>query len=191
MTTRAVLHEERRSVVADGAAGDGYPGRGGGGRRAADEQQAGRGAGHRQPGGHAADPGRRSRSIDLSCATVPSVDQLHALLAWLAVAGALALLGAAILTATRHAESYRLLDRGILVQLGTLAIAALSGLAFPATGTLPRDPLHFLYAVVALLVAPGVRYATRGGDARRMGRWQIFGAAVALGAVLRLFMTGR
>jgi hypothetical protein len=119
------------------------------------------------------------------------VDQLHALLAWLAVAGALALLGAAILTASRRDESYRLLDRGILVQLGTLAIAALSGLAFPLAGTLPRDPLHFVYAAVGLLVAPGVRYATRRADARRMGRWQVAGAAIVLGAVLRLFMTGR
>ncbi len=122
---------------------------------------------------------------------MPSVDQLHALLAWLAAAGALALLGAAILTASRQDESYRLLDRAILVQLGTLAAAALSGLAFPLGGTLPRDPLHFLYSAVALLVAPGVRYATRGADARRMGRWQVVGAAVVLGVVLRLFMTGR
>jgi hypothetical protein len=122
---------------------------------------------------------------------VPSVDQLHALLAWLAVAGALALLGAAILTASRRDESYRLLDRAILVQLGTLALAAVSGLAFPLGGTLPRDPLHFLYAALGLLVAPGVRYATRGADARRMGRWQVVGAAVVLGVVLRLFMTGR
>jgi uncharacterized membrane protein len=122
---------------------------------------------------------------------VPSVDQLHALLAWLAVVGALALLGAAILTASRQDESYRLLDRAILVQLGTLALAALSGLAFPLSGTLPRDPLHVLYATVGLLVAPGVRYATRGADARRMGRWQVVGAVVLVGVVLRLFMTGR
>jgi hypothetical protein len=122
---------------------------------------------------------------------VPSVDQLHALLALLAVAGALALLGAAILTATRLDGSYRALDRGILVQVGTLAIAALSGLTVPLTGTLPRDPLHFLYAAVGLVVAPGVRYATRAADAKRMGRWQVVAAAVVLGAVLRLFMTGR
>ena len=123
---------------------------------------------------------------------MPSVDQLHALLAWLAVAGAVALVGAAILTASRHDESYRLLDRSILVQVGTLAMAALSGLALPVvSGSLPRDPLHFLYAAVGLLVAPAVRYGTRAGDARRMGRWQVVAAAVVLGAVLRLFMTGR
>jgi hypothetical protein len=122
---------------------------------------------------------------------VPSVDQLHALLAWLAVVGALALAGAAILTATRHDGSYALLDRGILVQVGTFAIAALAGLVVPLTGTLPRDPLHFLYAIVGLLVAPVVRYATRAGDARRMGRWHVIAAAVVLGTVLRLFMTGR
>jgi hypothetical protein len=122
---------------------------------------------------------------------VPSVDQLHALLAWLAVAGVLTLLGAAILTASRRDESYRLLDRAILVQLGTLALAALSGLAFPLGGTLPRDPLHLLYAALGLFVAPGVRYATRGADAGRMGRWQVVAGVVLLGVVFRLFITGR
>ena len=119
------------------------------------------------------------------------MDQLHALLAWLAVAGALTLLGAAILTASRRNESYRALDRGILVQVGTLTLVSLSGLVLPLTGVLPREPLHFLYAVVGLLVAPGVRYATRDAPARRMGRWHIVAAAVVLGVVLRLFMTGR
>jgi hypothetical protein len=122
---------------------------------------------------------------------VPHVDQLHALLAWLAVAGALALLGAAILTATRRASSHLLLDRGILVQLGTFAVATVSGFAFPIGGRLPADPLHFVYAIVGLVVAPGVRAWTRRADDRTQGRWQVVAAAVVLGAVLRLFMTGR
>ena len=122
---------------------------------------------------------------------MPSVDQLHALLAWLAVAGALALLGAAILTASRQTESYRALDRAILVQVGTLTLVSLSGLVLPLTGVTPREPLHFVYAAVGLVVAPGVRYATRKAPSRRMGGWQIVAAAVVLGVVLRLFMTGR
>jgi hypothetical protein len=192
VAARAVLEIESRAIVADRAAGYSFTSRGWARRGSGDEQQAGGDAGHRQPAARAAYPRGRSRAIaPLPCATVPSVDQLHAVLAWLAAAGALALLGAAILTATRHDESYRLLDRGILVQLGTLAIAAVSGLAFPVSGTLPRDALHFVYAAVGLLVAPAVRYATRGSEARRMGRWHVVAAAIVLGAVLRLFMTGR
>jgi hypothetical protein len=122
---------------------------------------------------------------------VAHVDQLHALLAWLGVAGALALLGAAILTATRRVESHLLLDRGILVQLATFAVAAVSGLAFPIGGRLPADPLHFVYAIVGFVVAPAVRAWTRRADDRTKGRWQVVAAAVVLGAVLRLFMTGR
>jgi hypothetical protein len=119
------------------------------------------------------------------------VDQLHALLAWVAVAGTLALLAAAILTATGRVASHLLLDRAILVQSGTMTVAVLSGLAAPVAGRLPADPLHFLYAIVALVVAPSVRAWTRAADDRRQGRWQVVAAAVALGAVLRLFMTGR
>jgi hypothetical protein len=119
------------------------------------------------------------------------VDQLHALLAWFAVAGALALFGAAILTATRRADSRLLLDRGVLVQIGTFAVATVSGFAFPIGGRLPADPLHFVYAIVGLVVAPGVRAWTRRADDRTKGRWQVVAAAVVLGAVLRLFMTGR
>jgi hypothetical protein len=122
---------------------------------------------------------------------VRHVDQLHALLAWVAVAGTLALLGAAILTATGRVSSHLLLDRAILVQIGTMAVAVLSGLAAPIAGRLPADPLHFLYAIVGLVVAPGIRAWTRSADDRRQGRWQVVAAAVALGAVLRLFMTGR
>jgi hypothetical protein len=118
------------------------------------------------------------------------VDQVHALLAWLAVAGALALLGAAILTATRRDESYRALDRAILVQVGTQALVSASGLVLPLTGVLPREPLHLLYAAVGLLLAPLVRYATRNAPAGRIARWQIVAAAVVLGVVLRSFMTG-
>ena len=119
------------------------------------------------------------------------VDQLHAFVAWLAVAGALVLLGAAILTATGRTQSHVLLDRGILVQLATMVIAAVTGLALPVVGRLPADSLHFLYAVVGFVVAPIARYATRAADDRRQGRWQVVAAVVVLGAVLRLFMTGR
>jgi hypothetical protein len=122
---------------------------------------------------------------------VQTVDQLHDALAWLAVTAALALLGAAILTATGRLGSYRLLDAAILVQLAAAAIATLSGVGVVAAGATPRDPLHFVYAAVTLLATPVTRYATRARGARSMGRWHVVAAAVVLGAVLRLFMTGR
>ncbi|MFL5680458.1 MAG: hypothetical protein ACJ77B_07650 [Chloroflexota bacterium] len=118
------------------------------------------------------------------------MDQLHRLLAWLVVAATAALLGAAIVTATGRTRSYRLLDAAILGQLVAAGLSIASGLTVLPT-RLPGDPLHFVYALVAIVVAPAVRYATRRRDAAGMARWQVLAAVVALAVVVRLFMTGR
>jgi hypothetical protein len=118
------------------------------------------------------------------------MEQLHVLLAWLAAVGSIVLLGAAAITAIGRTRSYLLLDRAILAQLLALAPALATGLAIvPATGG-PNDPLHFLYAVLAAVVAPSVRYAARQRTVQIMGRWQVVAGVVTLGAILRLFMTG-
>ena len=125
-----------------------------------------------------------------SCATVPCVEQLHLVLGWIAVAGAIGLLVAAALTATAMTRSYLLLDRAILAQIVTLGAALASGLAVLPVHGGPADPLHYVYALAGLLVAPLVRYATRNAPPSRMGRWQLVAGAILLGVVLRLFMTG-
>lgn len=88
-------------------------------------------------------------------------------------------------------RSYLLLDRAIIAQLGTFAAAMVTGLLVLPIHGAPTDSLHFVYAVVGLVVAPTARYATRNAQAQRMGRWQLVAGVVALGVVLRLFMTGR
>jgi hypothetical protein len=119
------------------------------------------------------------------------MEQLHFLLAWLAAVGAVVLVVASVLTATGRTPSYLLLDRAILGQIATLLAAIISGLIVAPATSGPRDALHFLYAVVALLAPGATRYALRASDATRMGRWVTVAALVAAGAVARLFMTGR
>lgn len=124
------------------------------------------------------------------CATLRWVEQLHLVLGWIAVAGAIGLFVAAALTTTLMTGSYLLLDRAILAQLVTMGVAVATGLAVVPVHGGPADQLHFVYAAAGLVVAPIVRYATRNASAARMGRWQLVAAIVVLGVVLRLFMTG-
>jgi len=115
---------------------------------------------------------------------------IHVALAWAALAAGVALLVVAVATATGRTASYRLLDAAILAQLATTAVAAIVGLVLPLAAYTVRDPLHLVYAVVALAAAPLGRYAGR-GDARRIGRYAVVAGLVVLGSTLRLFMTGR
>ena len=114
---------------------------------------------------------------------------IHVALAWAAVAAGLALLVVALLTAAGRTASYRELDAAILAQLATIGATAIVGLVLPVTGSTVRDPLHLVYAVVALAAAPLGRYMGR-GDARRIGRFAVVAGLVVLGSTLRLFMTG-
>lgn len=115
---------------------------------------------------------------------------IHVALAWAAVAAALALCVVAVVTAAGRTASYRALDAAILAQIATTGAAAIAGVVLPLAGFTVRDPLHVLYAAVALGAAPVGRYAGR-GDARRIGRYAVVAGVVVLGSMLRLFMTGR
>lgn len=115
---------------------------------------------------------------------------IHVALAWAAAAAAVALLVVAIATAAGRTASYRALDAAILAQIATTGAAAIAGLVLPLAGSTIRDPLHLVYAAVALLAAPIGRY-TGHGDARRIGRYAVVAGLVVLGSTLRLFMTGR
>ncbi len=84
----------------------------------------------------------------------------------------------------------RLVDRLILLDLGAVAGAVVVGALLLVTGERPADPLHFLYAVVALLAFPVARYFGRSGTSRRRTTIMAIGCLVAAGVVARLFMTG-
>jgi hypothetical protein len=115
---------------------------------------------------------------------------LHVALAWAAVAAGFVFLAAAIATALGWTSSYRVLDATILAQIAAAGAAAVAGIVLPLTGSTIRDPLHLLYAVVALIAAPLGRYLGR-GETRRIGRYAVVAGLVVLGSTLRLFMTGR
>jgi len=114
---------------------------------------------------------------------------LHVALAWAVVVSVVALAAIAGLVAVGRLRGRRWVDRALLVQLGLSLLAVLTGALTLPSGP-PRDPLHFLYAVV-LTVAPAMgRWIAHGRPDRSVGRWVAGGALVALGAVVRSFMTG-
>ena len=71
-----------------------------------------------------------------------------------AVAGALALSGIGSLTG-RSPQPW--LDRLILTQLVLVVCAVVTGVLGPLGGRWPGDPLHFLYAALALAILPFAR----------------------------------
>jgi hypothetical protein len=111
---------------------------------------------------------------------------------WLALltGGSLAVMAAlaAAAAVTGRRPSRLVLDRVMLITLGAVALAALSGLTV-AIGVRPvRDPLHLLYAVaipVALIAGRGI--AGRGARSRW---WLTAAAIVALLLAVRASLTG-
>ncbi len=103
----------------------------------------------------------------------------------------LLVLAVAVALATGRGPGRRAVDRAILVALALVAITVVVGAPLPVTGAPPRDPLHFLYALVALAGLPIARVAAADADPRRLGRFVALAALLVLGAMVRLFMTGR
>ncbi len=79
-------------------------------------------------------------------------------------------------------------DRTILAALALVVAGIATGLVVLLTGGGPRDPLHLLYAVVALLVLPVARFWGRLGAHRTLALG--VGGVVLAALVLRLFQTG-
>lgn len=114
--------------------------------------------------------------------------QLHLVLAVLVAVGGGTVAIVVILGAATHHPVRFALDRVILGVLLLLAIAVLSGLVILVTGARPHDPLHLLYAVLALLVLPVARFWDRLSDRRALA--VVVGSVVIIALVLRLFQTG-
>ena len=112
----------------------------------------------------------------------------HRILAALVVAGAAIVLLVVIVAGVTRRPLRFALDRAILASWVIVAAGVATGLVILATGGRPADPLHLLYAAVALLVVPVARFWRRLSGVRAL--------AVGVGAsllgvlVLRLFQTG-
>jgi hypothetical protein len=118
------------------------------------------------------------------------VNALHAALAVPAAIGLLLVAVLGVLHRRLGRAGILWLDRAILVTLAVIAAAVLTGLVVALTDRGPADPLHFLYALLALAVLPVARAVGAGRSDRRLERAVLIGAAIGLGAVLRLSMTG-
>ncbi|MHB8959071.1 MAG: hypothetical protein ACYDAN_05535 [Candidatus Limnocylindrales bacterium] len=116
------------------------------------------------------------------------ITNAHHLAAPLVAAAALVLLVIVVVGAARHRPVRFAADRAILLALALVGLGIVSGLIVLLTGGAPSDPLHFVYAVVALAVLPVVRFWDR--LARRRALALAVGAVVLAALMLRLFQTG-
>jgi hypothetical protein len=114
---------------------------------------------------------------------------VHVALAWLsAMFDALVVL-LAIGGGLRHRMPRFAIDRAILATEAWVGLALLTGLLSLAGGRGPADPLHFLYAVVALAALPVGRAWQ--GLARGPRPWPLaIAGIVLLGVLVRLAQTG-
>jgi hypothetical protein len=113
---------------------------------------------------------------------------IHHVAAPLVAVVALVLLAIVVVGAIRHRPVRFASDRAILLALGLVSVGIVTGLAILVSGGAPADPLHFVYAVVALAVLPAVRFWDR--LARRRAVALAIGAVVLAALMLRLFQTG-
>jgi hypothetical protein len=118
------------------------------------------------------------------------MSSVHVWLAWSAAGGVACLVVASVLLATGATKTKRWLDRAILLQGATAIGASAPGLVLLVTGHPVTDPLHFVYAVVLLLLPVATRYVVRNDAPRRVGRALTLASAIAAGVVIRAFMTG-
>jgi hypothetical protein len=113
--------------------------------------------------------------------------------AWSATAGAVAaalLVVLGVLDGARAISAKRRLDRLVLALLAAMTVSALLGPGIVIGVRPPSDPLHFLYAVIALATVPLLRYTAGRRGSPRIGWWVAAGGLVTLGSLLRLWVTG-
>jgi hypothetical protein len=116
---------------------------------------------------------------------------IHGALSIVAAAALVAMVGVAAATWTGTLRNRLWLDRAILVQASAAGVSAMAGITVAiATGRLPADGLHVLYG--ALLVGGPLvgRFAAGAQTPARLGRSMTLIGVVALGIVVRAFLTG-
>jgi hypothetical protein len=116
------------------------------------------------------------------------VATIHLVTALLVAASAVAVVAVAVVGRVARRDVRFALDRAILAGLLLTAIGIALGLVILATGGRPADPLHLLYAVVALAILPVARFWDRLAGHRLLSVG--IGGLILAGLVVRLFQTG-
>ncbi len=118
---------------------------------------------------------------------------LAVLHAWVAtavavVAGVLVVVG--LLDSLRIIAARHWLDRLVLLLVAGVLVAVLLGPPVFIGVRPPSDPLHFLYAALALGSVPALRFVAHRRRSARLGGWLAVGGLITLGTLLRLWATG-
>jgi hypothetical protein len=118
------------------------------------------------------------------------LEQLHVVSAVIAAVLAVALGVACAASLVTGRTLHLTIDRLILAELAVVAVAIADGVLLLATGHQPTDPLHLLYALLALGILPLARFSLPTiRETRR--RWLVLvGGAVLVGLIVRLWQTG-
>jgi len=116
------------------------------------------------------------------------VATIHLATALLVAVSALVVVAVAVIGRVRGRDVRFALDRAILTGLAFVAIGIVLGLVILVTGGRPADPLHLLYAIVALAILPIARFWDRLAGHRLLAVG--IGGLILVGLVVRLFQTG-
>jgi hypothetical protein len=117
------------------------------------------------------------------------IETLHRLLAYLAVGAVGFGVVWALLLVARRRPAGRAFETFQAAVVSTLVVGAAAGLVLIVTGVGPREPVHLLYAAIAITAIPVARsFASRGGPRAQL--MAIVAAFVVLGFIVyRLFAT--
>lgn len=96
----------------------------------------------------------------------------------------------AALRAWRRSAPSPLTSRVETLLLLALVITSAGGLGLMAGGARPREPLHFVYAALALAALPVANSFAGRWEPRRLAVATLLAALVVLAVVARLFGTG-
>ena len=118
------------------------------------------------------------------------MEGIHRLLAYAALVTTAVGLVWSLLLVGRQRRDVRAFERFQAAVVSLIIVGAASGTVLLVAGGRPAEPLHLIYAAIAVVVIPFARsFSGRTGDRREVV--VLLGAFLVLGALLyRLFTTG-
>jgi hypothetical protein len=118
------------------------------------------------------------------------MEAIHHLIAYLVVGGVALGIGWSVVLVVTGRAAGRIFEMAQAAVVSIVFVAAASGLLLLITGGWPQDPLHLLYALLAIALIPLAR-SFLGRDGARRSNLLLLAAFLVLTAVVyRLFTTG-